>query len=313
MADRVENLDPHKISPNPENPRLIFREAELRALEDSIKLQGILVPLAVFEDGKEFVILDGERRWRCAMKLSLDRVPVIVQPKPERMQNIMMMFAIHNARRDWDPLPTALKLQELELEFTNRQERAPTETELSELASMSRGEVRRLKNLLNLPQSYLDELLAELEKPRSQQVITVDYVLEATRGAAALRKRDIIGDKEEDRLRKAIIAKFRTRVIDNTVDPRKLARIARSVEREEISHEAARDVALKLIRDPLFSIDDAFTAAGEQVDFEHTLEQLVSRLDEKMLEYQNRGYALGDTLMVALRRLETRLRRFLRG
>ena len=26
----------------------------------------------------------------------------------------MMMFAIHNARQDWDPLPTALKLEELE-------------------------------------------------------------------------------------------------------------------------------------------------------------------------------------------------------
>jgi hypothetical protein len=30
-----------------------------------------------------------------------------------------------------------------------------------------------LKNLLGLPKSYLDELMGELEKPRSQQVITV--------------------------------------------------------------------------------------------------------------------------------------------
>lgn len=42
-------------------------------------------------------------------------MPVIVQPKPDKLQNIMMMFAIHNARRDWDPLPTAYTLQERRL------------------------------------------------------------------------------------------------------------------------------------------------------------------------------------------------------
>jgi hypothetical protein len=30
----------------------------------------------------------------------------------------MMMFAIHNTRRDWLPLPAALKLQELEVELS---------------------------------------------------------------------------------------------------------------------------------------------------------------------------------------------------
>ena len=120
MAENVALLDPRNIAPNPENPRLIFREDELQGLQASIALQGILVPLSVFQSGRRFVILDGERRWRCAIKLGLDRVPAIVQPKPDRLQNIMMMFAIHNARRDWDPLPTALKLRDLESEFTKR-------------------------------------------------------------------------------------------------------------------------------------------------------------------------------------------------
>src|SRR5579859_3107159 len=108
MADNVALLDPQKIKPNPENPRLIFHADELQGLEDSIKLQGVLVPIAVYRDGAKYVILDGERRWRCALKLGLPRLPAIVQPKPDRLTNIMMMFAIHNARRDWDPLPTAM-------------------------------------------------------------------------------------------------------------------------------------------------------------------------------------------------------------
>lgn len=269
------------------------------------------MPLSVFQDGKRYVILDGERRWRCAIKLSLDRVPVIVQPKPDRLQNIMMMFAIHNARRDWDPLPTALKMQELEGEFAKRQGRAPTEIELAELASLSRGEVRRLKNLLRLPQSYLDELMAELEKPRSQQ-ITVDHVLEATRGAAALRKRDVIDAKEEDQLRRAIITKFRSKVIDNTVAPRQLARIARAVERNEVSVALARRVTVKLIEDPAYSIEDAFAGSVEQFDFEHTVEQASERLADNLALHQLRGYEVGDALRASLERLDRRIRRLLR-
>lgn len=311
MADSVAPLDPRQVAPNPENPRLIFREDELRGLQESIALQGILVPLSVFQDGKRFVILDGERRWRCAIKLGLERVPAIVQPKPDRLQNIMMMFAIHNARRDWDPLPTALKVQELENEFAKRQGRAPTEIELAELASLSRGEVRRLKNLLALPEFYLSELMAELEKPRSQQLLTVDHVLETTRGAAALRKRDVIDDKEEDQLRRAILTKFRSKVINNTVAPRQLARIARAVERNELPLAVARRVTINLIEDPAYSIESAFTGSVERVDFEHTVEQVSARLEDKLAEHNSRGYELGEGLRASLKRLERTIKSLL--
>src|SRR5262245_35904852 len=217
MAETVALIDPRKIVPNEENPRLIFREDELEALQDSIKLQGILVPLSVFQERSQYVILDGERRWRCALKLGLDHVPAVIQPKPERLQNIMMMFAIHNARRDWDPLPTAMKLQELEEEFSQREGRAPTEIELANLASLSRSEVRRLRNLLNLPEKYRQALMEELQKPQHEQVIRADLVLEATRGAAALSKRGVISPTEEEPLVDAIIDKFQARVINSTV------------------------------------------------------------------------------------------------
>jgi ParB family chromosome partitioning protein len=311
VADRVALIDPRLIKPNPENPRLIFHVKELEALQESIDLQGILVPLSVYQDGKKHVILDGERRWRCAVKLGLDRVPAIVQPKPDRLTNIMMMFAIHNARKDWDPLPTAFKLQQLEAEFTKRQRRAPTELELAELASLSRGEVRRLKNLLRLPQRYLDELMAELERPRSQQVITVDHVLEATRGAAALRKRGIVDTREEDQLRRAILRKFRSKVIKNTVAPRQLARIARAVDREELPVAVARNVTLRLIKEPRYSIEDAFSGSIEQADFEHTVEQAIERLIEKLDEHAQRSYEVGEGLHAVLMELQRTLKRFL--
>src|SRR5688572_8429376 len=149
--DSVRLVDPDDIDRNPENPRLVFREDELEALQESIASQGILVPLTIYEKGNGYIILDGERRWRCALKLGLSSVPAIIQPEPDAVTNIMMMFAIHKARSDWDPLPTAIKLEQLEGILEKRLGSRPTEQQLAAAASLSRGEVRRYRNISALP------------------------------------------------------------------------------------------------------------------------------------------------------------------
>jgi len=313
MAAAVQLVDPTRIAQNPENPRLIFHQDELEALQNSIAAQGILVPLSVFLDRGRYVLLDGERRWRCAIKLSLGRVPVIVQPKPDRLQNIMMMFAIHNARRDWDPLPTAYKLRELEQEFATRNERSPTEAELAELASISRGEVRRLRTLLGLPSEFRQELMDELRKPRSEQVLTVDHVIETTKGVSALERRGIVRTSQErDQLRRAIISKFRKGIETNTVAPRQLARIARAVERDEVAVSTARRIVSRLADDERYTIARAFHNSVEQVDFEHSLEQLLQRVEANLTIHRERRYELGDSLRETLRQLRRLIDELLR-
>jgi hypothetical protein len=221
----------------------------------------------------------------------------------------MMMFAIHHARKDWAPLPTALKLQDLEDEFAKRNGRKPNEKQLAGLASLSRGEVRRLKKLLALPESYRDDLLKELDKPRSEQVLTVDHVLEATTAASLLRKRGIVDDKTEDQLRRSIISKFRAKVINNTVAPRKLARMARAVERNELPLVNAKQVIRKFIDSPTYDIDSAFRDSVEQVDFEHSVEQNVDRLASALEEHQRRRYKLSSALRKKLESLGSAIRK----
>jgi hypothetical protein len=221
----------------------------------------------------------------------------------------MMMFAIHHARKDWDPLPTALKLQDLEREFEKQHDKKPTESQLAGLASLSRGEVRRLKKLLALPEDYRKELLEELDKPRSEQILTVDHVLETTTAAALLRKRGVVDGGTEDKLRRAILDKFKSRVIKNTVAPRKLARVARAVGRQELSLAAAQSVVKKLINDRGYDIDAAFRDSVEQVDFEHSVDQQVGRLLTALEEHQRRRYQTSDALVRRLEELAAAIRR----
>lgn len=314
MAESVRLVDPRSIDRNPENPRIIFRQEELDALAKSIAKQGILVPLTVFDAGEgRLTILDGERRWRCSHKLGLSAVPVIVQPKPDLLTNIMMMFAIHKARSDWDPLPTALKLQKLEQVLERREGRPPTESELAAAASLDRGEVRRYRRILSLPQEFQTELMSELEKPRSKQVLTVDHVLEAVRGSESLRKRGVIDETEEANLSSAIVAKFRAETLKSTVEPRQLPRIARAVERGEISRREARSVVRRLISEPSYTINQAYADSVEKVDFEHSTEQLVDRLTARLEEHASREYVTGSSLRASLLRLRKHITGALSG
>ncbi len=313
MAERVRLVNPRHLKPNKDNPRLIFREKEISELEASIAKQGILVPLTVYEDRTGFRILDGERRWRCAKRLKLTGVPVIIQPKPAPLENLMMMFAIHHTRRDWDPLPTAYSLQKLSAEFEKQHGSAPPESELAQLASMTRGEVRRLRSLLSLPDAERADLMRELDKPREQRTLTADQVLEASKAAVQLHKRDIVNQRDADRLRRAVVRKFRNKIIKNTVDPRKLARLARAVEREEVSMSLARKVTGKLITQPDYSIDDAFSDSVEQHDYLHASTQLTARLTARLREQSEREYEVSGELAEELKQLVVLIKRVLRN
>jgi ParB/RepB/Spo0J family partition protein len=162
MPPVLREISPDRIKRNPENPRLFFRDEEMDTLTASIKRYGVQVPITVYADGSEFVLIDGERRWRCARKLNLHRIPALVQEKPTRLENLLLMFNIHALREQWDYLTIARKLPDVIELFEREKGREPTEAELSELTGLTRGQIRRCRFLLDLPDRYRELLEKEL-------------------------------------------------------------------------------------------------------------------------------------------------------
>ena len=74
MADSIlKEIPTDRVTRNPDNPRIFFRSDELGTLMASINRYGIQVPITVYEEGGGYVLIDGERRWRCADKLNLKK------------------------------------------------------------------------------------------------------------------------------------------------------------------------------------------------------------------------------------------------
>jgi ParB family chromosome partitioning protein len=152
----VRSLPTDKLRANPHNPRTLFDREDLHVLRESIKRVGILVPLTVYKEETtgNFVILDGQRRWMCAQEVGLKTIPVNEVAEPTLVQNIVTMFQIHKLRKDWELMPTALKLELLMRELDETIERR-----LAELTGLDEAVVVRCKKLLSYRKSYQDLML----------------------------------------------------------------------------------------------------------------------------------------------------------
>src|SRR5205085_2753899 len=82
------------------------------------------------------------------------RVPVNEVAEPTLVQNIVTMFQIHKLRKDWELMPTAIKLELLMRELGERKEKR-----LAELTGLDEAVVVRCKKLLSYNKKYQDMML----------------------------------------------------------------------------------------------------------------------------------------------------------
>jgi ParB/RepB/Spo0J family partition protein len=74
----------------------VAHQDELDSLKGSISKVGVLVPLTVYKNTRnvpkgQYIILDGERRWRCAKQLGMETIPANIIDEPEDItQNIYL-------------------------------------------------------------------------------------------------------------------------------------------------------------------------------------------------------------------------------
>lgn len=259
------NISPDFIRQNPENPRLVFPEKEMRELQESIFREGVLVALVVYEESpNDYVILDGERRWISAKKLNLETIPVNIIAKPDKIGNILQMFNIHNVREEWELMPTALKLKEI-MELRNVED----DKDLAGLTNLQISTVKRCKILLTLPEDIQKLIMDEKqEKPKKDRIYTEDFFLEMISALNNIKKyqnqvytvysgdeeiiRKFIEKKEKD-----ITDKSGTKRIANITHFRNVSKIAKGT-KEGAADEKIKKILFELIDNVDLTIEEAF-------------------------------------------------------
>lgn len=148
----AESLSPFRelpltsISPNPFQPRRVFRPEELVDLERSLQASGLLQPITVRATGTgQYQLIAGERRLRAASRLGWTTIPAIVKPLEDR--EMLVLALVENLQRaDLNPIDEARGLQRLINEFGH------TQVQVAEAVGKDRSTIANLLRILTLPE-----------------------------------------------------------------------------------------------------------------------------------------------------------------
>jgi len=154
--DSVFWVDIHKISPNPYQPRKEFNEESLKALSESIRQYGILMPLVVTrqevarpDGGLEttYELIAGERRLRASKMAHLTQVPVVIRTEDNNRIKLELAIIENLQREDLNAIDRAKALQQLITEFSL------SHAEVGAKVGRSREYVSNSIRLLALPEA----------------------------------------------------------------------------------------------------------------------------------------------------------------
>lgn len=170
-----QELSVEKLVAGVYQPRTRMDEGALYELAESIKTQGILQPILVrqinkSEEGAQYEIIAGERRYRAAKLAGLDKVPVIVKDVPN--ESVAIMALIENMQReDLNPLEEAQGLQRLIEEFGLTHEAA------AQAVGRSRSAASNLMRLLQLADPVQTMLMAgDIDMGHARALLALDKV-----------------------------------------------------------------------------------------------------------------------------------------
>lgn len=242
---------------NDQNPRLDFPQDELDRLSDSIDLEGVLVPIVVYPKDGKYVLVDGERRYRCARDLGHIKIPALITSERSERDLLQQMFNIHLIREPWRDIPTAKALQRLAAEIEEAEDREPNDKELRDLTGLSIERVRQLRYVVTLP----DEWQAYIR----EETIPLNFFWELKKNVIdALRtnRPAILDEYGEDRVSAAFVQKRLDQVITDTVSLRKVSPIIRFAAQDAATNDndvTSIDTSIRdLIEKPDATIEDAY-------------------------------------------------------
>lgn len=133
------------IKADPDQPRQQFEPSQMESLEKSIKEKGILMPLIVERmDNDKYLVIDGERRYRTAVKLKLEEVPVEIMESMNPVERMITRFHIQEQHQSWTVFDKARAIY-----FFMKEEKL-TYQQVAEMLGMSKDTVHHWVGILEL-------------------------------------------------------------------------------------------------------------------------------------------------------------------
>lgn len=165
---RLQSIPLEQILPNPDQPRKEFDEQELNSLAESIKEHGLIQAITVegpYADTGQYILVDGERRWRAHKLAGLATIEAVVRPPNGHVpqQRFIHALVANLQRSDLNPIDEGLAYKKLN-------DNGMTQFAISRVVGRSAGSVSMRLKMIEFDET-IQELFVERKLPIDPVVI----------------------------------------------------------------------------------------------------------------------------------------------
>jgi len=253
-SEYLQFIDMELIDTNPNQPRKDFNDERIYELSESIKINGVLQPIIVYKEDGRYKIIAGERRFRAANLINLQKIPCIIKQVSET--EFLELSLIENIQREnLNPIEEAEAYIKLMNDFAYRQE------DLAKSLSKSRSYISNTMRLTTLPEDI------------KQKVID--------RSISAGHARALLGAKEPYTILDLIITKdLSVRQVENLVKQQK-----NSVNKQAIDIDEENEILEELQELQKIAENLSTKLEGMEITFTRTGKEYIMKLGFSDLKY----------------------------
>jgi len=288
----AEDILFEKIDADPNQPRQKFVASELAELKNSIKEKGILVPLILEKDySKEtnhYLLIDGERRYRCAKELKLKSVPATITAGPLSFENRMILrFHIQEQHKNWTIFDKARAIYDL------KKHSGLSIIEIAEKLSTSAPRISNWLSITYLTGTTQKEIV--LKKIPFSYLI---HLIKTTKDYLSFSK------LSQRQIEEKIIKKIEADIFKTTLEFQKFSRLMSTY-----THYPEK---LEFLEDVKMSLSELFKKAEleKQIDTEE-LYKILSSVKHKLNLLRNKDYTLSKESIEMLENVRDDINEFL--
>lgn len=162
--ERIIDIPLSQIVTNSLNPRKRFVDTEEDVLIESILSKGLLNPIIVYKQKRDnqYVILDGERRFRAFRRINRKKIYChVLEKEPTELENLSMMFHIHNVREEWTDFAIAQTLLKTVYEMGKdiKNLKRQDKLELVKITSLSEYKINKYLVFYDYPESIIKKFM----------------------------------------------------------------------------------------------------------------------------------------------------------
>lgn len=259
----VHELPIEDVIPNEDQPRKNFDEQSLATLAESIKNLGIFQPIVVRKQKDKYQIVAGERRYRAALMVGLETVPVVV--KNYNTEEMTEVALVENLQREGlDPIEEALAYQGLMNTYKQTQEM------ISARLGRSRSYIANMMRLLKLAASVQKDLIeGDLTVGQARPLLALRSAAQQVEAAERIKEGELSARQAEQLVKAMMSKKSKSK---DTTEPHDTAEVRALVDRLKLSLGSPVSIKFRAGKKVQGKIEIAFSSETE-------LERLIAYMD----------------------------------